>query len=56
MPPETESGARVFADEPIRTPDWKVDVRTVFPEPLGVSVRLPFPAVVIVNAPLSAIW
>jgi len=53
IPPETERGAGVFAFEPMRTPDWKVDVRTVFPLPPGVRVKLPFPPVAMVRAPES---
>ena len=48
IPPETESGARVLPAEPIRTPDWKVEERTVLPEPLGAMVILLFVPVVIV--------
>jgi len=55
MPPETERGAIVLEADPMRTPDWNVDVRTVLPEPFGVRVRLPLPPVVNVSVPLSAI-
>src|SRR6266478_3714525 len=49
MPPETESGASVLVFDPIRTPDWKVDERIVFPEPLGVMViSLLLPVVIVV--------
>ncbi len=56
MPPETESGAGVFADDPIKTPESKSDERTVLPEPFGVIFTLLFVPPVIVNVPLSAIW
>jgi hypothetical protein len=56
IPPETDSGAGVLADEPILTPELKSDVRMVLPEPAGVNVRSVFVPVVIVNVPLSAIW
>jgi len=55
MPPDTDNGASVFDDEPMRTPDWKVDVRTVLPEPFGVKVKLPLLPVVKVSVPLSTI-
>src|SRR5579872_3225503 len=49
MPPETESGAGVLVLEPIRTPDWNVEARTVLPEPLGVILMsLLFPVVIVV--------
>ena len=40
IPPKTERGASVFAEEPIKTPELKSEERIVLPEPFGVRVRL----------------
>src|SRR5258708_1323251 len=52
MPPLTERGARVFPEEPIKTPLFKSEERMVLPLPAEVRVRLPLPPVVIVALPL----
>jgi len=46
IPPETDRGAGVLVEEPMSTPLLKSEVRMVFPEPLGVTVRLLFAVVV----------
>ena len=51
IPPEIESGARVLVLEPIRTAELKSEVRTVLPEPFGVSVKLWLVPVVWIVAP-----
>jgi len=53
MPPETESGAIVFAVEPISTPELKSEERMVLPEPPGVSVKFVLAPVPMVRAPES---
>src|SRR3979409_519904 len=53
MPPETDKGAMVLLADPLRTPLLKSVLRIEFPEPFGVSVRLPFVPVAIVSAPES---
>ena len=40
IPPDTERGAIVLPDEPMSTPVFASDVSIMFPEPLGVRVRL----------------
>jgi len=51
IPPDTESGAGVFAFDPILTPDRALDVKTILPEPLAARVKLLFAVVVI-----SGLW
>src|SRR5579872_5532700 len=53
MPPETDSGAIVLPADPINRPELKSEDMIVLPEPLGVSVRLPFAPVAIVSGPES---